>query len=191
MANAHDSKNHVADEDRRDVLFLATGAVGAIGVASAVWPLVDQMNPSASVLAQSSIEVDISSLEPGQEMKVSFLRAPVFIRRMTEEDIAAVNEEDASGMPDPDPRNPNTDGAVADLRDRLVDPDRDIIVLSGVCTHLGCIPLGDGAGEFGGWFCPCHGSHYDKAGRIRKGPAPENLPVPVAAFIDDDTLKLG
>jgi ubiquinol-cytochrome c reductase iron-sulfur subunit len=190
LANADDDKGHVADEDRRDILFLATGATAAVGVASAVWPLIDQMNPSASVLALSTMEVDIGALEPGQEMAVSFLKAPVFIRRMTEEDMAEVEAESISVLPDPDPRNPNASGAVADLKDRLVDPERDIIVLSGVCTHLGCVPLGDGSGDFGGWFCPCHGSHYDKAGRIRRGPAPENLPVPVAS-LDGDTLKLG
>lgn len=191
MANGHDDNGHVADEDRRDILFLATGATAAVGVASAVWPLIDQMNPSASVLALSTMEVDIGDLEPGQEMKVSFLKAPVFIRRMTEEDMETVRSESVSGMPDTDPRNPNAAGATADLENRLVDPTKDIIVLSGVCTHLGCVPLGDGAGAFGGWFCPCHGSHYDKAGRIRQGPAPENLPVPVASFVDDTTLKLG
>lgn len=191
MANAHDEKGHVADGDRRDILFLATGATAAVGVASAVWPLIDQMNPSASVLALSTMEVDIGDLEPGQEMKVSFLKAPVFIRRMTEEDMEAVRADDVGDMPDTDPRNPNTSDPQADLAGRLVDPDRDIIVLSGVCTHLGCVPLGDGAGDFGGWFCPCHGSHYDKAGRIRKGPAPENLHVPVAAFTGETTLRLG
>ncbi len=190
LANDHDEKGHVADEDRRDILFLGTGAVGAVGIASAVWPFVDQMNPSASVLALSTMEVDIGDLEPGQEMKVSFLKAPVFIRRMTEDELASAADEDVSGMPDPDPRNPNATGSVADVQDRLVDAERGIIVLTGVCTHLGCVPLGDGAGDYKGWFCPCHGSHYDSLGRIRKGPAPENLPIPVAS-IDGDILKLG
>ncbi len=190
MAHAPDDHGHVADEDRRDILFLATGAVGAVGVASAVWPLVDQMNPSASVLALSTMEVDISALEPGQEMKVSFLKAPVFIRRMTEEEMEKAAAVDVSAMPDPDPRNPNAAGLVADVNERLIDPARGIIVLSGVCTHLGCVPLGDGAGDYKGWFCPCHGSHYDSLGRIRKGPAPENLPIPVAS-LDGDILKLG
>ncbi len=190
MAHADDKHGHVADEDRRDILFLATGATAAVGVASAVWPLIDQMNASASVLALSSMEVDISALEPGQEMKVSFLKAPVFIRRMTEEDLATAAAEDVGGLPDADARNPNHPGAQATVEERLVDKDSDIIVLSGVCTHLGCVPLGDGAGDFNGWFCPCHGSHYDNLGRIRQGPAPENLPIPVAS-LDGDILKLG
>jgi len=182
----------VADEDRRDILFLATGAVGAVGVASAVWPLINQMNPSADVLALSSIEEDISALEPGQQITISFLGAPVFVRRMSEADMKAAQDEDADvgSMKDPLSRNPRDAGALATLENRLVDPNRDILVMSGVCTHLGCVPVGDGAGDFGGWFCPCHGSHYDAAGRIRKGPAPENLPVPVAS-LDEDTLKLG
>jgi len=190
LAQADDKHGHVADEDRRDILFLATGATAAVGVASAIWPLVDQMNASKSVLALSTMEVDIGSLEPGQEMTVSFLKAPVFIRRMTAEDIAAAGDENPSSLPDPDARNPNASGDLADVQDRLVDPDRDIIVLSGVCTHLGCVPLGDGAGDYNGWFCPCHGSHYDSLGRIRQGPAPQNLPVPVAS-LDGDILKLG
>lgn len=189
MSHGH---NKVADEDRRDVLFLATGAVGAIGVASAVWPIINQMNPSADVLALSSIEEDIGALEPGQQMTVSFLGSPVFVRRMSEVDIAeaVAADPDVPNMKDPDPRNPNTEGAVATLPNRLVDPERDIIVMNGVCTHLGCVPVGARAGDFGGWFCPCHGSHYDTAGRIRKGPAPENLPVPVAS-LNGNTLKLG
>lgn len=190
MAQADDNTGHVPDEDRRDILFLATGATAAVGAASAVWPLIDQMNASASVLALSSMEVDIGALEPGQEMKVSFLKAPVFIRRMTEEDLAAAAAESLDGLPDPDARNPNHPGAQATLAERLVSEDSDIIVLSGVCTHLGCVPLGDGAGDYNGWFCPCHGSHYDNLGRIRQGPAPQNLPVPVAS-LDGDILKLG
>ena len=194
MAHADDNDahghGHVADEDRRDILFLATGATAAVGVASAVWPLIDQMNASASVLALSTMEVDIGALEPGQEMKVSFLKAPVFIRRMTEEDMAKAAEDSVNSLPDSDARNPNHPGAQATVKERLVSEDSDIIVLSGVCTHLGCVPLGDGAGDYNGWFCPCHGSHYDNLGRIRQGPAPENLPIPVAS-LDGDILKLG
>ncbi len=194
MAHGDDKEGnghgHVADEDRRDILFLATGATAAVGVASAVWPLVDQMNASASVLALSSIEVDVSALEPGQEMKVSFLKAPVFIRRMTEEDIAEAQKEDINSLPDPDARNPNAPDAQATVDARLLGENKDLIVLSGVCTHLGCVPLGDGAGDYHGWFCPCHGSHYDNLGRIRQGPAPENLPIPVAS-LNGDILKLG
>lgn len=187
MAHAHDQEG---EPDRRDVLYLATGVVGAVGVASAIWPLIDQMNPSASVLALSTIEEDISALEPGQQMVVTFLGSPVFVRRMSDADIESARNVDIGSLPDGDARNPNISDADASLENRLVDPNRDIIVMNGVCTHLGCVPVGDGAGDFGGWFCPCHGSHYDSAGRIRKGPAPENLPVPVAS-LDGDILKLG
>ena len=189
MAHSHGTADG-EEPDRRDVLFLATGAVGAVGAAAAVWPLVDQMNPSATELALSSIEVDISAIEPGQQIKVSFLKSPVFIRRMTPEEMDEARKVALGELKDDDARNENHPGETATLEHRLVDPERDLLVMSGNCTHLGCIPIGE-AGDFGGWFCPCHGSHYDNVGRIRKGPAPENLPVPVASFLDENTLKLG
>ena len=169
---------------------MATGA--------AVWPMINQMNPSADVQALSSILVDISAIEPGTQITVKWLGKPVFIRRRTEDEIAEANAVDLSTLPDNSARNanagPEADGA--DANRFLVPPVEEGVagewlVMMGVCTHLGCVPLGDGAGEFGGWFCPCHGSHYDTSGRIRKGPAPENLPVPVAAFIDEATIQLG
>ena len=189
MAHSHGAGDG-EEPDRRDVLFLATGAVGAVGVAAAVWPLVDQMNPSARERALSSIQVDVSSLEPGQQISVTFLKSPVFIRRMTAEEMDEARAVDLSSLKDQNADNPNASGTEATLENRLVDPERDFLVMSGVCTHLGCIPIGE-AGDFGGWFCPCHGSHYDNAGRIRSGPAPTNLPVPVAQFIDENTLRLG
>jgi len=179
------------EPDRRDVLFLATGAMGVVGLGATVWPLIDQMNPSASERALSSIEVDISGIEVGQQVTVTFLKSPVFIRRLTEGEIAAANETPVGDLKDQSAQNPKHPDGPATLQDRLVDPERDYLVMSGVCTHLGCVPVGDGAGDFGGWFCPCHGSHYDTAGRIRKGPAPTNLPIPVATFTDETTLKLG
>ena len=185
-----DSTHHEDEPARRDVLFLATGAVGAVGLAAAVWPLIDQMNPSARELALASIDVDISALEPGQQLTVTYLKAPVFIRRMTAEEMEEAQEVPVGDLKDTDSRNPNAAGADATLAHRLVNPERDILVMNGVCTHLGCVPVGE-AGDFGGWFCPCHGSHYDNAGRIRKGPAPWNLTIPVASFTDDDTIRLG
>ena len=176
---------------RRDFLYVATGAATAVGPGAAVWPLVDQMNASADVQALASIEVDVSGVEPGSQITVKWLGKPVFIRHRTDEEIAAAREVALADLPDAAARNANADAA-ADAADanRSLDDEGRWLVMMGVCTHLGCVPVGD-AGEFGGWFCPCHGSHYDTSGRIRKGPAPENLPVPTAAFVADGVIKLG
>lgn len=184
---------HVEERNgtRRDFLYVATGAAGAIAVGAAVWPLVNQMNPSADVRALSSIRVDVSAVEPGSQITVKFLGKPVFVRRRTPEDIAAVAEDPVDALPDPLARNANLpEDALATDANRALDETGEWLVMSGVCTHLGCVPLAD-AGDYGGWFCPCHGSHYDKAGRIRRGPAPENLPIPVASFVEDGVLELG
>lgn len=169
-------------ETRRDFLQLTTGAIGAIGVGAVAWPFVHQMNPAADTLALASIEVDISGIEEGQAIKVKWRGKPVFIRHRT---MAEIEE------------------AKAVARDDLIDPETDEeraqrpewLILVGVCTHLGCIPLGtaqgEARGEYNGWFCPCHGSHYDVSGRIRKGPAPRNLEVPAYTFLDDDVVKIG
>ena len=182
---------------RRDFLYFATAGAGAVAAGAAVWPLVNQMNPSADVQALSSIRVDVSGVEPGTQLTVKWLGKPVFIRRRTPEEIQAANEVDVSTLPDPIARNANIQGeAPATDANRTLPPPDDAeneewLVQMGVCTHLGCVPLGNGAGDFGGWFCPCHGSHYDTAGRIRRGPAPENLPVPPASFVDASTILLG
>ena len=176
---------------RRDFLYYATGGTGAVVVGAAVWPLVNQMNPSADVQALASIEIDISDIEPGTQITVKWLGKPVFIRRRTEREINLAREIEIAELPDNLGRNANVSGADADDKNRTLDEKGEWLVMMGVCTQLGCVPLGNGAGEFGGWFCPCHGSHYDTAGRIRKGPAPENLPVPLASFINDTTIKLG
>lgn len=177
---------------RRDFLYYATAGAGAVAGGAAVWTLVDQMNPSADVQALSSIFVDISGVETGTQLTVKWRGKPVFIRRRTQEEIDAARAVPLSDLADPGAENANK-GAEADASDenRTLDEAGEWLVMMGVCTHLGCVPLGDGAGDFGGWFCPCHGSHYDTAGRIRKGPAPTNLPVPVAAFTDETTIKLG
>ena len=185
------------DETRRDFLYYATAGAGVVTAGAAVWPLVNQMNPSADVQALSSIRVDVGGIEPGTQITVKWLGKPVFIRRRTPDEIEAAQGVDIDGLIDPEARNDNLpDGTPAEDLDRTIPPFEgddtgEWLVMMGVCTHLGCVPLGDGAGEFGGWFCPCHGSHYDTSGRIRKGPAPENLWVPVAAFIDATTIKLG
>ena len=177
---------------RRDFLYYATAGTGAIATGAAVWPLVNQMNPSADVQALSSIQVDVSDVDVGTQLTVKWRGKPVFIRRRTEEEITAARETPLADLAHLAAENANIDAsASAEDQNRTLDEAGEWLVMMGVCTHLGCVPLGDGAGEFGGWFCPCHGSHYDSAGRIRKGPAPRNLPVPVAAFVDETTIKLG
>ena len=162
---------------RRDFLYVAAGGVGAVGTAMAIWPFVDQMNPSADVLALSSTEVDLSAIEEGSEITAVWQGKPVFIRHRTAPEIKDALSVDIESLPDPQ----------AD-EDRAERPEWLIMV--GVCTHLGCVPLKE-AGDFNGWFCPCHGSHYDTSGRIRKGPAPANLAVPPYVFLDENTVKIG
>jgi len=185
--------SHAEDTgSRRDFLYVATASAGAVATGAAVWPLIDQMNPSADVRALASIDVDVADVEVGTQITVKWRGKPVFVRRRTAEEIARGRKEDADDLPDKEARNANVDAeANADDANRTLDEAGEWLVMMGVCTHLGCVPLGDGAGDFGGWFCPCHGSHYDVAGRIRKGPAPENLPVPVASFTSDTVIKLG
>ena len=176
---------------RRDFLYYATAGAGTVAAGAAVWPLVNQMNPSADVRALSSIRVDVSGVSEGSQITVKWLGKPVFIRYRTAEEIEQGREVELSQLVDPIARNENLSGeAPATDENRTLDPEGEWLVMMGVCTHLGCVPLGE-AGDFGGWFCPCHGSHYDTAGRIRKGPAPENLPVPVAEFADETTIVLG
>ena len=163
--------------NRRDFIYTASTVVGVVGVGAAAWPLIDQMNPDASVKALASTEVDISSLEPGQSITVLWRGKPVFIKRRTKEEIESARAVDLSEL-----KHPEKD------EDRAKDPEW--LVMLGVCTHLGCVPLGD-KGEYGGWFCPCHGSHYDTSGRIRKGPAPTNMEVPKYEFVNSNTIKIG
>ncbi len=177
--------------ERRDFLYYATAGAGTVVAGAAVWPLIHQMNPSADVQALSSIRVDVSGVEPGTQISVKFLGKPVFIRRRTQSEIDEARAVDLDSLPDGDARNDNLGTAPAADTNRTLDEAGEWLVMVGVCTHLGCVPLGDGAGEFNGWFCPCHGSHYDTSGRIRRGPAPENLPVPTAEFVDETTIQLG
>ena len=169
---AEDKKNN-----RRDFIFTASYALGAVGVGAVAWPLIDQMNPDASVKALASTEVDISGVERGQSITVLWRGKPVFIRRRTDDEIAKAKEVDLKEL-----KHPEKD------EDRAKNPEW--LVMLGVCTHLGCVPLGD-KGEYGGWFCPCHGSHYDTSGRIRKGPAPTNMEVPKYEFVNSNTIKIG
>ena len=169
---------------RRDFMVLAGSALAGVGACSVAWPFINSMNPAADVLALSSVEVDLSPIQPGQTIKVKWRGVPVFIRHRTPENIKDANSTDLSELRDPEP-----DAA------RVQKGHEQWLIMIGVCTHLGCIPLigsGDYGGEgHGGFFCPCHGSHYDTAGRIRKGPAPKNLVVPQYTFLSDNRVKIG
>jgi ubiquinol-cytochrome c reductase iron-sulfur subunit len=181
-----------AEPNRRDFLYVATGAMAAVGAAAVAWPFIDQMNPDASTRALASIDVDVSALEPGMAITVKWRGKPVFIRNRTDEEVEAAKTVEMAELKDPVARNENVD-ATADASDTnrsAGEGKENWIVMIGSCTHLGCVPVGL-AGDFGGWFCPCHGSHYDTAGRIRKGPAPRNLDIPVFAFTSDTTIKIG
>jgi len=169
---------------RRDFMMLAAGGMAAVGAGAVAWPFIHSMNPAADVLALASVEVDLAPIQPGQTVKVKWRGVPVFIRHRTEADIKEAQEVNLADLPDP-----QTDA------ERVHEGKAQWLVMVGVCTHLGCIPLA-GAGEYnsqsgGGWFCPCHGSHYDTAGRIRKGPAPKNLAVPEYTFLSDNRIKIG
>lgn len=191
MSHADSHPEGHGDASRRDFLYVATGAAGAVAAGAAVWPLIDQMNPSADVLALASIEVDIGGIEPGTQLTVKWRGKPVFIRRRTAEEIEAARAVSLDYLKDQTAGNFNKPGADAADENRSLDEAGEWLVMIGVCTHLGCVPLGNRAGEYDGWFCPCHGSHYDTSGRIRKGPAPDNLPVPQVAFVSDTVIKLG
>jgi ubiquinol-cytochrome c reductase iron-sulfur subunit len=176
---------------RRDFLYVTTAAVGAVGAAAAVWPLIDQMNPDASVLAMATVEVDLEPIAEGQSITVKWRGNPVFVRHRTAKEIEEATAVAIDELPDPEARNANVaETAVASDANRVFKDKAQFIVMMGVCTHLGCVPLGE-AGDYGGWFCPCHGSHYDTSGRIRKGPAPENLFVPKYQFIGDTKIRIG
>ena len=164
---------------RRDFVTLTASSLAAVGVACSAWPLVDSLNPSADVLALSSIEVDISSIEPGHTMTVKWRGKPVFIRNRTEEEIKEARETPMSALVDP-----QEDSA------RVKAGHDKWLITIGICTHLGCVPLAN-KGDYLGWFCPCHGSHYDTSGRIRKGPAPLNLVIPPYEFISDTKVRIG
>ena len=167
---------------RRDFLFTATYTIGAVGLGAAIWPLVDQMNPDASVKALSTTEVDVSNVEPGKTITVLWRGKPIFIRHRSESEISSASSVSVDELP-----HKESDES------RVQNPKWLVVV--GVCSHLGCVPLGqkigDSKGEYGGWFCPCHGSHYDTSGRIRQGPAPENLKVPEYTFLDELLIRIG
>ena len=164
-------------KNRREFLFTASYAVGAVGIGATIWPFVDQMNPDRSVKALATTEVDISQIAPGKSITVLWRGKPVFIKRRTQEEITEAQSVSLDELPHPEKD-----------QDRVKKPEW--LVMLGICTHLGCVPLSD-KGEYNGWFCPCHGSHYDSSGRIRKGPAPVNMEVPKYTFLNDNTIKIG
>ena len=169
---------------RRDFINIAAVSFAGVGGVAVLYPLVNQMNPSADVLALASTEVDISQIQPGQAIKTIWRKQPVFIRNLTPQEI-----QQANAVPAGDLRDPQT------LAERTKEGKVNWLITLGVCTHLGCVPLGaapgENKGEYGGYFCPCHGSHYDTAGRIRKGPAPTNLEVPEYSFVSDTVVQIG
>lgn len=182
----------LGEPTRRDFLYLTTGMAGAVGAVAAVWPFIDQMRPDASTLALASIEVDVSALEPGMSLTVKWRGKPVFVRNRTDKEVEDAKAVPLAELKDPVARNANVDAAeqATDLARSAGEGKENWIVMIGSCTHLGCVPLGQ-SGEYNGWFCPCHGSVYDTAGRIRKGPAPENLHIPNFAFVSDTVIKIG
>jgi ubiquinol-cytochrome c reductase iron-sulfur subunit len=186
------SANETTDATRRDFLYIATGMAGVVGAAGAVWPFIDQMQPDASTLALATVDVDISAIAPGMSVTAKWRGKPIFIRNRTEQEVEEARAVQLSELKDPVARNDNlaADAEATDLARSAGEGRENWIVMIGSCTHLGCVPLGQ-AGDFGGWFCPCHGSHYDTAGRIRTGPAPTNLPVPVMEFISDAVIRIG
>ncbi len=176
--------DHVEDEGKRDFIFLATGAAAGAGVLSLAWPFVAQMGKAADTLAAGSIEINLANVAEGQQLKTLWRGKPVFVRHRTPAEISAAEAVDVATLPDPQTDNerliPNQSGAV----------DPKYLVMVGVCTHFGCVPVGE-AGDYDGWYCPCHGSHYDTSGRIRKGPAPTNMEIPPYEFLSDSIIKVG
>ena len=193
----HDTTSGTAGEPtRRDFLYITTGMAGVVGAAAFAWPFIDQMRPDASTLALASIEVDVSSLEPGMSLTAKWRGKPIFIRNRMPEEIKAAEAVPLADLPDQSARNDLLPEATPALDSNRVKSGKDNwLIMVGICTHLGCIPkgqsMGDAKGDFGGWFCPCHGSHYDTSGRIRKGPAPRNLEVPPYEFVSDTKIKIG
>ena len=172
-----DKNNNNSKPTRRDFIYTLTASLGVLGAGASVWPIVSQMNPDSSVKAMSTVEVDISKVDKGKEITVMWRGKPVFIKRRTENEVKSARNINLEELP-----HPETD------KKRVIKDEWLVVV--GICTHLGCVPI-NGKGEYGGWFCPCHGSHYDTSGRIRKGPAPTNLEVPKYKFVGNDKLIIG
>ena len=189
MTDTTAQDGHGEEPSRRDFIYIAAAGAAAVGGGLVAWPFINQMAPAADTLALASIRFNYSAVEAGQQVTVMWRGGPVFVRRLTDEEIAAANEANVDALPDPLARNDNlADGDLATTDHRV--QENGLIIMQGNCTHLGCVPLGE-AGDFGGWFCPCHGSHYDTVGRIRRGPAPENLPIPPVRFEGEAEVVIG
>lgn len=189
MSDTHTQENthaegHTEEPSRRDFIYIATGAAAAVGAGSVAWPLVSQMGAAADTLAAGSIEIDISKVAEGQQIKALWRGKPVFVRHRTAKEIAAAESVALTDLKDP---QADTDRFVPNPEGKI---NPAILVMVGVCTHFGCIPVGE-SGDFDGWYCPCHGSHYDTSGRIRKGPAPKNLEIPTYTYVSDSVIKVG
>lgn len=178
------SDTHPEDESKRDFIFLATGAAAAAGVAAIGWPLVAQMGKAADTLAAGSIEIDLSKIGEGQQLKMLWRGKPVFVRHRTAAEIAEAEAVELDVLKDPE----TDDARLVAGPNGAVDPK--YLVMVGVCTHFGCVPVGE-QGDYNGWYCPCHGSHYDTSGRIRKGPAPTNMVIPPYTFVNETVIKVG
>ena len=181
---ANDADNELEDGSKRDFIFLATGTTAAAGAAALAWPLVAQMGKASDTLAAGSIEIDLSKIVKGQQLKMLWRGKPVFVRHRTEAEIELAVNTDVTECPDPQMDN---DRLIPDTNGNLRP---EFLVMVGVCTHFGCVPVGE-SGDFNGWYCPCHGSHYDTSGRIRKGPAPKNMVIPPYAFVTENVIKVG
>jgi ubiquinol-cytochrome c reductase iron-sulfur subunit len=179
MSDDNSSNDSEKKTTRRDFMTLTATGMTAVGASCLAWPLVDSLNPSADVLAMSTIEVDLASIEPGQTMTVKWRGKPVFITNRTEEEMKEVLHTPLKDLIDPEPDS-----------DRVKKGYDQWLVTIGICTHLGCVPMAN-KGDYDGWFCPCHGSHYDKSGRVRQGPAPLNLEIPPYEFISDSKIRIG
>ncbi len=177
MASTH------AEGTRRDFLYLATGTVGAVGVVSAIWPFISQLGPDASTRAAGApIEVDLAQVPEGQSITLKWRGQPIFVRHRTAQEIADAKADDSKSLPDPEKDIDRTGKFNNTAQSKW-------IIVQGSCTHLGCVPVKN-SGDYNGWYCPCHGSHYDNSGRIRKGPAPKNLVVPEFAFLTENSIRI-
>ena len=198
MSDAEQQTEETGKAERRDFLYYATAATAAVAGGAAIWPLIDSMNPSADVVSQSTISIDLTGVAVGTRITAKWAGKPVFIWRRSPETIAAARATPLDDLIDPIDymdENPNNSQDMPALDvNRAADEAGEWLIVIGICTHLGCVPIGQdgaGVGEFGGWFCPCHGSHYDRSGRIRKGPAPRNLDIPLYSLGPDLMLTIG
>jgi len=188
--------DHSDDVTRRDFIYIATGAFVAIGAAGALWPAIDQMNPDASALSLASVDLDLAPIQPGQAVTVMWRGKPVFVRNRTPEEVQKAKAVPLDDLKDPDARVLGVTAELPATDENRTKPGKENwLIMIGICTHLGCIPKGqspaDEKGPYGGWFCPCHGSMYDTAGRIRQGPAPRNLDIPPYQFVAGTKVKIG